>query len=130
MKIISQILIIGISLIVLFVGIIVFDSFFYRDTKPGENITNLQEFLQWKESEVRFVGEYSYGNEVFTVYMTSSGRSFPSGPCAYLFDTNGKFIDWTGDMGDFSTVQRKFELMSGNVKKIQKYDEFKAKRSP
>jgi hypothetical protein len=130
MKIISQILIIGISLIVLLVGIIVFDSFFYRDTKPGENITNLQEFLQWKESEVRFVGEYSHGNEVFTVYMTPSGRSLPSGPCAYLFDKDGKFIDWTGDMGDFSTVQRKFELMSGNVKKIQKYDEFKAKRSP
>ena len=38
--------------------------------------------------------------------------ALPSGPPAYVFDRNGKLIDWTMDMGDDPAFQRAWPMKS------------------
>lgn len=65
-------------------------------------------------------GTYENSGTNYTVMLAPAGRSFASGPSAYLFDENGQFIDWTSDMGDNFTVKRRFDLTSGHVKNVER----------
>jgi len=66
------------------------------------------------------MGKRTYENSgiTYTVMLAPAGRYLASGPSAYLFDTNGVFVDWTSDMGDLYTVKYKFNLTGGQVKKV------------
>ena len=74
--------------------------------------------MVWKNGEVHGRGTFETGGVTYTVVLGRHARSLASGPSAYLFDTNGQFIDWTADMGDFYTVKNHFDLTSGHVKNI------------
>ena len=67
------------------------------------------------------MGKATYENSgiTYTVMLAPAGRWLASGPSAYLFDPNGNFIDWTADMGDYYTVQKRFDL-TGGVKNFQR----------
>ncbi len=43
------------------------------------------------------------GDEVYYRVTGPAGRYLASGPSAYTFDSHGKFISWTADVGDFLT---------------------------
>lgn len=48
--------------------------------------------------------------------MTGAVAAFmASGPAAYVFDSEGMFVDWTRDMGDVPTKKHRFKLMGGNL---------------
>jgi hypothetical protein len=78
----------------------------------------MEDFLVWKKGAVTGRGTFETGGVTYTVMLGHPARSLASGPSAYLFDTNGKFVDWTADMGDFYTVKNHFDLTSGHVKNI------------
>ena len=41
------------------------------------------------------------GDTIYYQITGPAGRYIPSGPSAYSFDSKGKYIGWTQDMGDF-----------------------------
>ena len=57
----------------------------------------------------------------YTVMPAPAGRYLASGPSAYVFDPQGKFVDWTPDMGDYPTVARRFRLMDNILTGVTYY---------
>jgi hypothetical protein len=86
--------------------------------RPPASVRTMEDFLVWKKGAVRGRGTFETGGAAYTVMLGRPARSLASGPSAYLFDTNGQFVDWTADMGDSYTVKRGFDLTSGRVKNI------------
>jgi hypothetical protein len=74
----------------------------------------------WKGPAIKGTGTYEGAGVTYTVVLAPAGRHLASGPSAYLFDPEGRFVDWTSDMGDFPTVRLGFDLTSGRVKNIQR----------
>ena len=83
--------------------------------RPPEHLGRLAEFLEWKQGAVKGMGTYESGGVTYTVMLGPAGRYLASGPSAYLFDKDGKFVDWTADMGDLYTVRNGFNLTGGGV---------------
>jgi hypothetical protein len=101
-------------------GCVAFDAVLISRAKPPESVRTLEDFLVWKSGSVRGKGTFESGGVIYTVMLGQPARSLASGPSAYLFDTNGLFVDWTADMGDFYTVKNRYDLTSGHVKNIER----------
>ena len=97
------------------------DQILFKNNNPKESLKNFDDFITWKGDKIKKMGYFIYEDKKYTVYLTTFGRLLPSGPCAYLFDLHGNYIDWTSDMGDLRTNRYKFDLTSGNVKDIIPY---------
>ena len=104
-KIIKYGLIIVVVLFLLLLASLIPDYvYFMPKAKPPQNVTNLQTFFEWKPKPM---GAFKVTASNTTCYqlLGPAGRSLPSGPAAYSFDSNGNFIGWTSDNGDFFTPQ-------------------------
>lgn len=86
---------------------------------PPEVMKTLRDFQDWKGEEI--IGTTRYTDRstgrVYQVLLAPSGRNLGSGPSAYLFDGDGKFIEWTPDMGDIFTSINGYDLSSGNLER-------------
>jgi hypothetical protein len=88
--------------------------------RPPASVKTMNDFEAWKKGAVTARGTFETNGMTYTVILGRAARSFASGPSAYLFDTNGQFVDWSADMGDFYTVKHRFNLTSGHVKNIKR----------
>jgi hypothetical protein len=104
--------------IALLASCVALDAFSSSRARPPKSVQTMDDFLAWKKGEVRGRGEFTTNGVTYVVMLGRPARSLASGPAAYLFDTNGQFVDWTADMGDFYTVENHFDLTSGHVKNI------------
>jgi hypothetical protein len=106
-------------LLVLFGGCISADLIVLSRARPPGDLKTIQDFQIWKGDAL--LGERTYENSGtnYTVMLAPAGRTFASGPSAYLFSQDGDFVDWTSDMGDFKTRKYGFDLTGGRVKRVQ-----------
>jgi hypothetical protein len=100
-------------------GCVVLDAIKVSRARPPENVRTIEDFSVWKRGAIRGKGTFEHGGVTYTVMLGRPARSLASGPSAYLFDTNGQFVDWTADMGDYYTAKYGFDLTSGHVKNIE-----------
>ena len=76
--------------------------YYMPKARPPQGMTNLQTFFEWKPKPM---GAFRVVTTDGTYYqlLGPAGRSLPSGPAAYTFDSHGHFIGWTADSGDIYT---------------------------
>ena len=110
--------------VVLLGGCLVLDARLLSAARPPEGMRTIEDFRVW-QGKVNKGGERIYENsgQTYIVMTGPAGRSLASGPSAYLFDTNGQFIDWTSDMGDHRTKKFGFDLTGGVVKRVGRTNE-------
>jgi hypothetical protein len=70
--------------------------------KPPQSVTDVASCLAWLKQPM---GAYRItdGNTVYYRVTGPAGRYLASGPSGYTFDSHGKFIGWTADVGGFPT---------------------------
>ena len=105
--------------ILLIGGLLILDQIPYSAALPPANLKTLEEFQRWRLGNILGEGTFTKSGVTYTVMLAPAGRYLASGPSAYLFDQQGKYVDWTDDMGDFYTDKNHFDLSSGNVKNIK-----------
>ncbi len=91
-----------------------------RAARPPKGMATIDDFRAWKGNTIKGSGTFESAGVTYTVMLAPAGRHLPSGSSAYLFDPQGRFVDWTSDMGDFKTAKYRFDLTSGLVKDIQR----------
>ena len=106
------------AILVLLLAFVLLDQIPLSEARPPKSLNTIEDFRGWKEGKIMGRGTYQSSGVTYTVMLAPAGRYLASGPSAYLFDENGRFVDWTADMGDFYTVENRFDLTSGNVKNI------------
>lgn len=99
-------------------GSLILDQIPLSAARPAKSITTFEEFQAWKQGAITGRGTFETAGLTYTVMLAPPGRYLASGPSAYLFDQQGKFVDWTADIGDFKTVKHGFDLSSGHLKNI------------
>ena len=73
----------------------------FAAAEPPAYVTNLAAFLTWRpEPDGAFRAQHKGSN--FVILLGPSGYSprQVSGPAGYLFDSTGRFITWSPDLGD------------------------------
>jgi hypothetical protein len=109
----------GVARVVLLLfGLLILDHLpsFWNDLSPPPDLATIDDFREWKADGIRAEGTYEDSGKTYTVLLGETSAFLVSGPAAYVFDSNGSFVDWTGDMGDVYTKKHGFNLTSGNVK--------------
>jgi hypothetical protein len=101
-------------------GCLVFDGITMSAARPPASLKTIDDFKAWKGDSIIGQGQFEAEGVTYTVMLAPAGRSWASGPSAYLFDEKGQFVDWTGDMGDYYTEKNQFNLTSGHVKNVIK----------
>jgi len=104
--------------ILLLGGRVLLDQIPMSAARPPGNIQTLEDFQNWKRAEIVGTGTFSTVSVTYTVVLAPAGRYLASGRSAYLFDEQGRFVDWTPDMGDIYTVKNGFTLTGGRVENI------------
>ncbi len=91
----------GVPLLLL-IGSIVADRVLASRAKPPQTVTDVASCLGWLRKPM---GAYKItdGEKIYYRVTAPAGRCLPSGPSAYTFDSRGKFVGWTPDMGDLPT---------------------------
>ncbi len=79
--------------IALIVGCVALDAITISKAKPPESVRTIKDFMTWKKGSIKGRAEFENGSVTYTVMLGRPARSLASGPSAYLFDTNGQFID-------------------------------------
>lgn len=110
-------LILGSGLALLF-GSILLDQIPLSTARPPQGLQTIEQFKIWKQGKIMGQGTYQHSGVTYTVMLAPAGRYLASGPSAYLFDEQGRFVDWTSDMGDIYTRKNRYDLTSGRVKNI------------
>ena len=87
----------------------------WNKVTPPADLQTIDEFRNWLDKENGREGIYQDSDKFYTVLIGEPGAFLASGPSAYVFDSTGRFVDWTPDMGDIYTAERSFNLTSGNV---------------
>jgi hypothetical protein len=90
--------------------------------RPPADMKTLDDFEDWKGGAILGKGTFESAGVTYTVMLAPAGRHLASGPSAYLFDQQGRFVDWTPDMGDCYTTTNQFDLTAGHVLDIKWYD--------
>ena len=89
-------------LLLLLIGCIVADRIPMSKARPPKTVTDIHSCLAWLSHPM---GAYRItdGDVMYYRITGPAGRFLASGPSAYTFDSRGKFIGWTADVGDFPT---------------------------
>src|SRR5947207_7507782 len=88
--------------IFLLIGCIAADHIPHSRAKPPKTVTDVTSCLRWLQKPTG-IYKITDGDLVYYQVTGPAGRYFASGPSAYTFDSHGKFIGWTADVGDFPT---------------------------
>lgn len=107
---------------VLLTGFVLIDHLpgFWNDISPPTDLVTIDDFREWKKDGIRGEGTYEHEGKAYTVLVGEFSAFLASGPAAYVFDSEGSFVDWTRDMGDIRTKKLGFDLTSGHVKGLKK----------
>ena len=75
---------------------------------PPSHVIDVHTFLRWAPSTDR-IKVLSLDEETFYLAYGMGSSPLPSGPSAYVFDSTGHMVDWSSDMGDDGSFQRKWK---------------------
>jgi hypothetical protein len=91
----------GVPLLLL-IGCIAADQIPHSRAKPPKSVTDVPSCLEWLQKPM---GAYriTEGPVIYYRVTGPAGRYLASGPSAYTFDSQGKFIGWTANVGDIPT---------------------------
>jgi hypothetical protein len=92
---------VGVPLLLL-IGCIAADQIPRSRATPPKSVTDVSSCLGWLQKPM---AAYKITDVELVYYRVTgpAGRFLASGPSAYTFDSHGKFIGWTADVGDFPT---------------------------
>jgi hypothetical protein len=77
--------------------------------KPPATVRTVQDFLQQMPAPARVrTFTFSGGNYYEVWGQMGSTVRLPSGSPSYIFDPNGRLVDWTSDRGDAGNYTRKW----------------------
>jgi len=100
-KVIKVCLIAGGVLLLLLVVSLLPDIFYFAPkAKPPSSVVDFNSFFAWR-ADSKWAWRITVSNEIYYQLPGPAGRLFASGPAAYAFDSNGRYIGWTSDSGDF-----------------------------
>ncbi len=86
-----------------FVGWWIHSEHSYARHVSPEGVTDLRGFLaRYGEIDHAFTIERGTTQYFVATLPVGSGLALPSGPPAYVFDSEGRLVDWSGDTGDDS----------------------------
>lgn len=105
-------------LVLLFIVFLYLDNVPAAAARPPESLRTLEDFRVWKQGLIKGQGTFEAKGVLHTVLLAPASHYLASGPAAYLFDPDGQFVDWTGDMGDYHTVKHRFDLTGSQVKNL------------
>lgn len=91
----------GVSFLLLF-GCLSADQIPRSRAKPPNSVTNVSSCLAWRPKPIA-IYRITDGQVIYYRVTGPAGRYLASGPSAYTFDSHGKFIGWTADVGDVPT---------------------------
>lgn len=85
----------------LFGGCVATEVACHRRADPRGRVVTLGEFLEWKPGVTEF-REVEVEGRPYVIAYGPAGRSFllSSGPAGYVFDADGRLVDWSFDIGD------------------------------
>ena len=89
-------------LLLLLIGSIGADRIPMAKAKPPKTVTDISSCLAWLNNPTAAY-RITDGDVVYYRITGPAGRFLASGPSAYTFDSGGKFIGWTADVGDYPT---------------------------
>src|ERR1041384_4517460 len=92
---------VGVPLLLL-MGCIAADQIPRSRATPPKSVTDVASCLAWLKQPMGAF-RITDGDLVYYRLTGPAGRYLASGPSAYTFDSRGKFIGWTADVGDFPT---------------------------
>jgi len=97
---------VGVPILVL-VGCIVADQIPHSRATPPKTVTDVSSCLAWLKKPMEVYRITSDGVVYYQV-TGPAGRYLASGPAGYSFDSHGRFIGWSADIGDFKTPHQVF----------------------
>ncbi len=82
------------------IGCIAADQVPVSRATPPKSVTDVASCLHWLKAPK---GAYRITTERGVYYQITgpAGRYIASGPAGYSFDSHGRFIGWSSDIGDF-----------------------------
>src|SRR3989442_4015654 len=97
---------VGVPLLLL-VGCIAADQIPRSRATPPKTVTDVSSCLEWLQKPM---GAYRITSNGAVYYQVTgpAGRYLASGPAGYSFDSHGRFIGWSADIGDLKTPQEVF----------------------
>lgn len=98
--------------LVFFAANLVMDIYWFQKAKPPSEVMDVGTFLKWKPKIVKVV-EIERGTNVYYQILGPSGRMWASGPSGYVFNSDGKFIGWSKDIGDFKKPEVIYSGVTG-----------------
>lgn len=76
------------------------DSKMAAQVRPPKLVQDVASCLGWL-NEPKFAFKITANGAVYYQIMGEHGRTLASGPAGYAFDSNGKYIGWSVDTGDY-----------------------------
>jgi hypothetical protein len=101
----------GLMLLLLFASIAV-DLFFKWRATPPASMRTFDDFLAW-QTKSRWLGLTQENGETFIVARGPDAGTSQSGPTVYVFDSSGRYLDWTTARGDDPPFDQKWPHASG-----------------
>jgi len=72
-----------------------------RMNNPAGRFGSVEEYVQHGRLPERVTKTMKEGRSYFIAFSPMNhGLAVPSGPAAYVFDSNGQLVDWSPDTGD------------------------------
>ena len=98
--------VVGVPLLLL-IGCIAADQIPRSRATPPDSVTDVVSCLAWLKEPM---GAYRITADGVVYFQITgpAGRYLPSGPSGYTFDSGGRFIGWSADIGDFKTPSQVF----------------------
>ena len=105
---------VGVPLLLL-IGCIAADQIPRSRATPPKSVTDVVSCLAWLKQPM---GAYRITSDGVVYYQVTgpAGRYLASGPAGYTFDSHGRFIGWSSDIGDFKTPPQVFTPASKREK--------------
>ncbi|NCC62228.1 MAG: hypothetical protein EOM12_15110 [Verrucomicrobiae bacterium] len=88
---------------------------------PTDKFHNINEYLE-KGYTPSCVTKVKRGTNIFIIIygtLTNKWLAIPSGPAAYVFDSSGKMIDWSYDVGDDSQYKLNWMPLSPELLSLE-----------
>lgn len=94
--------------LLLLIGCIAADQIPMAKARPPKGVTDINSCLAWLKKPM---GSFriTVSNTVYYQITGPAGRYLASGPAAYTFDAQGRFIGWSADIGDFKRPAEVFQ---------------------
>jgi hypothetical protein len=98
---------------------------FLEKVRP-DGITTLAEFLKRfpQQRQVYQCGINGRLYVVIAIHHPKVDRHIPSGPPSYVFDSVGRFVDWSADIGDDPRFNERWSLTSAQTLSPDEFKRF------